>query len=408
MLNTTQNHNEKKRDLVIFSMGNFIDWPPNGFFVTRNYHILQQLKKSEKFGKILVIDFLPFDLRKQLRTFIKVIPAMHKYKNVKNFSLSSLKEVEDGKVFVYTTCRNILNPYDTEIIKEQIKNSEKLLGLKNTVLWSYHPFSAEFFESNEYSYKIFDAVDDWTKHDIHTKNKSRIMYAYNKISKNADTIFGVSEEVIKLFNKNANTNWIPNGVNLDHFMGKKNPPNTEHNEPEFVSEVKSFKGSRVGYLGIIENRLDSKLIQTLAKSMPDIHFVFAGKVFKNFEGKFLEEIRNIHFIDQIAYKDTPKFLRLMDVGIVPHKITEFTKSMNPLKIYEYLASGIPVVTTPVAGSELFIGNISIAKNTKEFESLLKNALSNKSDQNEIQKRINFVSKFSWDARFSEMLTHIKL
>ena len=387
-------------------MGNFTDWPPSGLFVTRNYHILKQLKKNPKIGKILIVDFLPFEIKKQLRTQFVIQPEMRKYPLVKKFGFANLRRVDDGKTFVYTTSRNILKNRSHKLIDRQIEMSMNYLGFKNVMLWSYHPLCYSIFDSDLFKFKVFDTVDDWRQHDIHRSRKKLITEGYRTIDKKADVIFSVSRAASLIFKTNPSVYWIPNGVDVDHFSQQFQYLLPKISKIEALERIQGLPRPRIGYLGIIENRIDSELIEHLARKHPNWQFIFAGKVFSGFEGKFLKNFKNIHFLGQIPYVDAPAFLQLMDIGIVPHKITPFTKSMNPLKIYDYLGAGLPVVTTSVAGSDMFEDSIAIAQDKIEFDQMLKQALETKITPDKKLKRRNFVKKFSWENRFKEMQKHL--
>ena len=115
---------------------------------------------------------------------------------------------------------------------------------------------------------------------------------------------------------------------------------------------------------------------------------------------------NVNYFGFKRYEDIPKYLFSFDVGIIPFKINEITNSINPLKLYEFMAAGCPIVATNISELEKFSNFVKIAKNIDEFDYLLKRLIS--SDLSELKKRLlNEAQKHSWDKRTTEMISHIQ-
>jgi len=137
----------------------------------------------------------------------------------------------------------------------------------------------------------------------------------------------------------------------------------------------------------------------LANNNPDIDFVLIGWKWGRTDFSKIENYANVHFLGQKNYEELPQYINKFSVAIIPHKIDQFTKSMNPLKIYEYLAAGKQVVSTPVAGLELFENDIKVGNTKQEFNQhvldLLKKNKSNKEGQNK------FLNKFRKSAKPDE-------
>jgi len=128
----------------------------------------------------------------------------------------------------------------------------------------------------------------------------------------------------------------------------------------------------------------------------------AGPVWKKAKTDRLKKMPNVHFLGPISYHDLPELYNYFDIGIIPHQITKFTKSMNPLKMYEYLACGLPVVTTPVAGTDQFRKFIKVAETRTDFIAALKHYLADPGDQVEKEKRRQAVRGHSWQNRLDRM------
>src|SRR5690606_38771184 len=98
---------------------------------------------------------------------------------------------------------------------------------------------------------------------------------------------------------------------------------------------------RIGYFGLIDERSDQELIAALAERMPDHSFVLAGPVATAVQR--LAALRNVHFTGAIPYAELPALAHGLDVLFLPYGLNAFTRTLSPLKLLEYLATGKPVV-----------------------------------------------------------------
>jgi len=381
----------KKFDVVMFSMSDWNDWNKRGV-VNRNYHILNQLLKNDKIGKILHVDFMPYTKKRAIRSYFENQILNSGHKIIKRDPASIFKKVSE-KLYTYSTIDSI---FSEEKVYNKLNKIIDNLKLKNIVLWSYFPMFTGYFDRIKSEIKIFDTVDNWIEHNNFQSYKERLRKNYNIIDKKADVIFTVSEDLVKLFPTNKNVHWIPNGVDVNFFQ------NTRYK----ILDTKKIPHPIIGYVGIIQNRIDMDLIEYLAKNNPDKSVVLIGTIWPDADIKKIKNIKNIYLLGHKSYQELPSYIHQFDIAIIPHKINKFTKSMNPLKLYEYLACGKPIVTTPIAGIENFKDLISIASNEEEFNDKIQEALQN-NNKKMIIKRSESVKKYSWESRFEKMFNFIK-
>jgi len=169
----------------------------------------------------------------------------------------------------------------------------------------------------------------------------------------ADAVIVTSEELFKSKSaKNSNTTLVKNGVDFDLFY------QAFHTE----SNVRKV----VGYVGSIDFRLDYDLLESVIKSRPNYDFHFVGRVTDKVGHQRLASYSNVKFFGAQQPNAIPDFMQKFDVGIIPFAINDFTKSIYPLKINEYLAAGIPVVSTDFASLVDFYSFISIVTKPEQF------------------------------------------
>lgn len=365
-------------NLIVFNMSNYSDWEEG--IVNRNYFVTQELVKREEFDKILFVDFLAQQPFKKLFGRKRGVKYALKKRGLKKIS---------DKVFVYQG----LNLFKSKAsILDQTKILLKTLEmpLEETVLWSYNAFFPELFTLNA-KVKVFDAVDNWSHHASYKQEAAQLKKNYVEINKKADTIFTVSEGLKDLFDTKK-VSWVPNGIDLEKFQAIK--------PVDFKTDKKV-----IGYVGTIQERLDFDLIEYLLKEHPEKKFVFIGPVWKGVQDRvdaLTHSYENVEFLGRIAYEDVPHYLASMDVTIIPHRIDEFINSTNPMKMYDYLAVGKPIVTTPGAGTDMFSELLEIHEDQKAFSDAITRAIETDSLTLE-QKRKEAVSEHSWKQRVQIMM-----
>lgn len=188
--------------------------------------------------------------------------------------------------------------------------------------------------------------------------------------------------------------YLPNGVRYKDFQ-KEN-----YLEPEDFVKYKEFK--KCIYVGAIAEWIDKSLIEYILKNNPDIHFFFIGPIHWN----GLEELKrfqNLHLLGKKQYEDIPNYMHFADVAIIPFEINILTDAINPVKLYEYLASGLPTVTTAFKEIRYIDGPFYIAENNEQFDKMLKDAVSIKKDETKFK---NFAKENDWENIFYKMMKYI--
>lgn len=181
-----------------------------------------------------------------------------------------------------------------------------------------------------------DLLDDWTVHRGFQCIWSEAEEAYERLFSVAHSVSANSEGTLALAERfgRGDALLLPNGV-----------------DPERFSSVPLAQGPiTVGYVGKIGRRLDSNLIATTIKAFPSVKFVFAGPVLERGYVDEVAKLPNVHMLGDVHYSSVPDLLSTFDIGWVPHDVENGQVGGDAIKIYEYRASGLPVVTTPIIGT----------------------------------------------------------
>ncbi len=267
------------------------------------------------------------------------------------------------------------------------------LGFSSPVLWLSTPLATHYIDRVGENLVVFDAVDNWLEHVQFRGFKEQIAKGYQTIREKAHIIFTVSPGLAKAFQGcRGKVHWLPNGVDVDFFQQCAAQP--------LPPDVKGLRRPLLGYVGVMEDRLDVALLGYLANHMPKATLVMVGPVHGSIR-KALERHPNIRCLGFRHYREIPRYVNGFNVCLIPHLVSALTESMDPLKLYEYLALGKPVVSTWVAGARRMAGLIYLARTPKEFYASILEALKEPSYKK--SNRMQAARSWGWQQRVNQIL-----
>lgn len=244
---------------------------------------------------------------------------------------------------------------------------------------------------------IYDITDDWTANDQPPKKRDQVIQMDHALCESADMVVVCSR---KLLNDKASSckriAFIPNGVEVEKYryvsMAIPNPRWKDGDLPRPI----------LGYTGTLHrDRLDVPLICDIAEHNPSASVVLVGPCYLESEHlRKLMSYSNIHIFPPVAYPSIPVVMRDIDCYIVPHLVNDFTESLNPLKLWECMASGKPVVSTPVAGFSDYPDLVYLATTAEEFTNQIRVALDEAFCKRSM--RIEVAEQNSWECRMQHV------
>ena len=182
---------------------------------------------------------------------------------------------------------------------------------------------------------------------------------------------------------------IPNGAEVEHFGQALSEILA------VAEEVAGLPTPVVGYVGAISSWLDQEALADLAKARPEWSVVLIGPV--DTDVTLIKQFNNVIFLGKKDYRDLPRYIKGFDVCVIPFKINALTVGVNPVKLYEYLAAGKPVVSTDLPEVRQFAPLVSIAENSKDFVALVTEEVMTDSREKRLL-RVRTASENSWEAR----------
>ena len=182
--------------------------------------------------------------------------------------------------------------------------------------------------------------------------------------------------------------YLPHGVDYEHFSGEKT-------EKKPIDALERMTKPVVGFFGTIDTWVDMSAIAYLAKRFPHCSFVVIGRSVVPLT--VLEGLENVHYLGQVSYSELPQYAQYFDVGLIPFVKNDLTKAVNPLKLMEYFAIGIPVISTRLPDIMDVPGPLYFADTNEEFGERLDEILH--ADMIELCRQAKAVAhNNSWAAR----------
>jgi len=196
----------------------------------------------------------------------------------------------------------------------------------------------------------------------------------------------------------------PNAVDFQFFSVAR-----DRNSMEVPEDIQPFLADGVpviGYYGAMASWFDYFLVEQLAALRPDYNFILIGP---DYVGSLQKESffqrQNIHWLDKKPYAELPKYLSFFDVAFIPFVVNEITNATSPLKLFEYMAGGKPVVITQMEESMHYPG-VFVGRNPEEFASCIDHALKMSSNSDYLKKIDAFARSNTWGDRAKVILEKI--
>ena len=285
-------------------------------------------------------------------------------------------------------------------LTSQIKWALRDLNWNATHLWINQHEAAHLLGEGIAANTLYDITDDWTQFSGNQSQFDLITRQDATLCKSCDHVIVCSQQ---LFDDKAKLvdldrlHLIPNGVHVQHYEAVADTRLPAH------AIASRWMKPVFGYTGTIHgDRVDINLIVAIAQAYPAATIAMVGpNLLEKSDQQVLSQYSNIVFPGARPYTDLPDIMRAFDVCMVPHLVTPFTESLNPIKLWEYLAAGKPIVSTNVAGFRDFSNMVFIARTNAEFVQDLSAALT--ADKTSSSERQDVACQHSWDARLDDVL-----
>ena len=286
------------------------------------------------------------------------------------------------------------------LLSAQVGTLARSRGLKNPILWIAIPTAVEMIGKLNESLVIYQVSDKYDANTMdHSTDPETIRSLHERALSSADIIFYSGRKLLAEATINRERSYLlEQAVDFEHWA------QVGSNELEVAAEVASIQRPRLGYFGATEAwLLDQELIKSAARERPRWNWIFIGNKARGIE---IEDLPNTHFLPPVRYEELPRYAAGFDVCVLPWETeVAFTSYGSAIKVREYLATGKPVVISPLPEYEHLDGPLRIARSRDDFIRLVDEALLDTNPES-ARARQAAVASGTWDARaewVSEMI-----
>lgn len=281
--------------------------------------------------------------------------------------------------------------------REQIRLFAQLCEAERIVqpvVWFYTPMALPIAEGIDACARVYDCMDELSAFKGAPKE---LLEREAELLQKVDVVFTGGHalfEAKKHLHRNIHP--FPSSVDKEHFARAR------QSSADPVDQV-NIASPRLGFFGVIDERMDTKLLEAVARSRPNWQLVLVGPVCK-IDDADLPHLPNIHYLGSKSYTELPAYIAGWDVALLPFAKNEATRFISPTKTPEYLAAGKPVVSTSirdVVRPYSVLGLARIADTPTEFVAACEAAL-NESNEKLLRRADPFLAKLSWDLTWSQM------
>ncbi|KLK92154.1 glycosyl transferase [Microvirga vignae] len=284
-----------------------------------------------------------------------------------------------------------------DIIAEQHDLIEGLIGRESNgsrVFWYYTPMAMAFTSDFECDLCIYDNMDELS---LFRGASQQLLDLEGALFSRCDLVFtgGMSLYEAKK-NRHRSVHGFPSSIDFNHFSQAR----SIHQEPEDQAHIPH---PRLGFFGVVDERMDIDLLAEVADRRPDWQFIMIGPVVK-IDPATLPQRSNIHWLGGKPYNELPHYLSGWDVGFMNFALNEATKFISPTKTPEFLAAGVPVVSTPITDVVKPYGEkglVEIARDAEEVVAKVETILGRPKEA-WLAKVDRHLAQGSWDKTWASM------
>jgi UDP-galactopyranose mutase len=281
---------------------------------------------------------------------------------------------------------------EEEIISTQRSLLDALLTgrrLSNCIFWYYSPMARLFSHHLSPGLIVYDCMDELSAFmfapPMLKSCEAELIQRADLLLTGGYSLYTVKKELHK------NTYCFPSSIDKAHF----NRARAALKDP--VDQA-GIPWPRIGFFGVIDERLNTALVKEVAALRPGWHFILVGPIVK-IDPATLPNLKNIHYLGMKQYRELPAYLSGWDIAMMPFALNEATRFISPTKTPEYLAGGKPVITTSIKDVIHTYGDkkmVQVADTPEDFIRAAECFLSNRDKTGWIAETDALLADMSWD------------
>ena len=282
-----------------------------------------------------------------------------------------------------------IHDFNRRMLRFQVRRAMRQLGFERPINFVFNPAAAVVAGALGEEQLIYYCVDEYTQ--FSGVSSTSLAGLEQQLLRQADLVIVSAERLYESKKKtNPRTVLIRHGVDFHHFRKALDPKTV------VPDEIRDLPRPVIGFFGLIADWVDLDLIAAVADKFSSGSVVMLGKA--TTDTSVLERKPNVHLLGRKSYESLPAYCKGFDVALMPFRINELTLNANPLKVREYLAAGLPVVSTAIPETEV-LGVCGIGHDRDSFIREVELALQ---DPGPSVARSESMWSESWDARLDEL------
>ncbi len=263
-------------------------------------------------------------------------------------------------------------------------------------LWSFIPTAVEYFGHLGEAFRVYYCTDEWSQFSY--VDGARVTAMERELCRRADVVFTTSRTLWEAKRAwNPETHLASHGVDFAHFARALDPATT------VAPELDGVKRPVLGFFGLVQDWIDIDLVGWIAEQRPDWTVVMIGKV--AVDHSRWARTPNIKWLGRKPYQELPRYCKGFDIGLIPFRINELTRNVNPIKLREYLSAGLPVVSTHLPECAQYPEWCSVADSREQFLAQCEAALAADSPAAR-RARSELMRAESWEHKVAQLGEHI--
>ena len=291
----------------------------------------------------------------------------------------------------------VIAALNKRLLVRQIKRVLRDLPPQPVQVWSFAPdvdflcgaFDEEFF--------VYYCVDEFSEFEAY--DREAMLSAEARLAAKAHLVVATSQALCEAKQRlNPRVVLVTHGVDYEHFAKAQGP------DLAIPAELAELSRPILGFWGLIESWVDVDLIAALAHARPDWSIVLIGRFAADVSA--LEELANVHLLGRRPYEQLPAYAKGFDVGLIPFRVNDLTRAVNPIKLREYLSAGLPVVSTPMPEVERYKPWATIASDAAGFVTACERAIAENSPDR-ILERQAAMQRETWKSKVEEVCAIIR-
>ncbi len=288
--------------------------------------------------------------------------------------------------------RREINRINQRVIASYVRWAVQRLGFHDYLLWSYLPTAVDIVGLLDPVATVYHCVDEHSAFPGFVKPE--VVWSYDEeLCRRSDLVVCTADNLrAARAGFNPHVFHVPNAGDIEHFKQALDPGLPL--PPDAVAHA----SPRIGVIGIHDERLDVQAIKAIAQADPSWNVLLIGPIRPgDVDEATLATLPNVHLLGRKQVPELPAYVKSLDVALIPYKTMELTRNIFPLKLFEYLAGGVPVIVSGLPELERYRDAIMIADGPDDFPGLIRKALAEDGPARRAA-RVELAERNSWDHR----------